>query len=76
MERALVLVEKKIKEGASGSSQEEKKKMEAELQTLKKGHIYRNELIMLSSNVQEERGMKKFIEDFRAQQQKSGKGCQ
>jgi len=75
LERALALVEKKIK-GASGSSQEEKKKMEAELQELKKGNIYRNDLVALSSNVQEERGVKRFIEDFRTQQEKSGKGCQ
>jgi 2',3'-cyclic-nucleotide 2'-phosphodiesterase (5'-nucleotidase family) len=75
LERALALVERKIKEGAPGSS-EEKKKMEAELQELKKGNIYRNELIALSSNVQEEPGMKKFIEDLRAQLQQPGKGCQ
>ena len=76
MERALVLVEKRVREGASGASQEEKKKMEAELQALKEGNSYRNELVMLSSNVQEEREVKKFIEDFRAQQEKQGKGCQ
>jgi 5'-nucleotidase/UDP-sugar diphosphatase len=75
LERALALVERKIKEGAPGSS-EEKKKMEAELLELKKGNIYRNELIALSSNVQEEPGMKKFIEDLRAQLQQPGKGCQ
>jgi len=76
LERELAVAEKKIKEGASGSAQEEKKRMEAELQELKKGNIYRNELVALSSNVQEERGMKRFIEDLRAQQQKPGTGCQ
>lgn len=78
LERALAAVEKNIniKERTSGSSQEEKKRIETELQELKKGNIYRNEIIMLSANVQEEQGMKRFIEDFRAQQRQSGKGCQ
>jgi 2',3'-cyclic-nucleotide 2'-phosphodiesterase (5'-nucleotidase family) len=76
LERALDVSEKNIKERASGSSPEERNKMEAELQALKKGNIYRNELIMLSTNVQEDPGVKKFIEDFRTQQRQSGKGCQ
>ncbi len=76
LERALARLEKKIKEGTSGSSQEEKKRIETALQELKKGNAYRNELIALSSNVQEEPGMKKFIEDLRAQLQQPGKGCQ
>lgn len=76
LERALARLEKKIKEGTSGSSQEEKKRMETELQELKKGNNYRNELIMLSSNVQEDPGVKRFIEEFRAQQRQSGKRCQ
>jgi 5'-nucleotidase/UDP-sugar diphosphatase len=76
LERALAAIEKKIKEGSSGASQEEKKSIETELQELKNGNPYHNEIIMLSSDVQEEQGMKRFIEDLRAQQQKSGKGCQ
>ena len=76
LERELALVERKIKEGRAVASQDEKKKIEAELQELKKGNIYRNEIIMLSANVQEEPGVKRFIEDSRAQQQKTGKGCQ
>jgi 2',3'-cyclic-nucleotide 2'-phosphodiesterase (5'-nucleotidase family) len=74
LERALVLVERKVKEGKAAAL-EEKKKIEVELLELKKGNTYRNELIALSSTVQEEPGVKKFIEDFRAQQQ-VGKGCQ
>jgi 2',3'-cyclic-nucleotide 2'-phosphodiesterase (5'-nucleotidase family) len=76
LERELALVERKVKQGASGSSQEEKKRIEAELQEVKKGNIYRNELIALSADVREEPGVKRFIEDFRAQQRQSGKGCQ
>lgn len=76
LERALVLVEKRITQGASGSSPEEKKRMETELQELKKGNTYRNEIIALSSNVREEQGVKKLIEDFKAQQRQAGKGCQ
>jgi len=72
--RALAVAERRIREGASGSF-EEKKKMEAELQELKEGNIYHNELIALSSNVQEERGMKRFIEDFRSKKGELGKGC-
>ncbi|OGP53201.1 MAG: hypothetical protein A2Y65_01050 [Deltaproteobacteria bacterium RBG_13_52_11] len=76
LERELVVVDKKMKEVASGSLQDEKKKMEVELQQLNKGNIYRNELITLSSKFQEERGVQKLIEDFRAKQQKLEKGCQ
>jgi 2',3'-cyclic-nucleotide 2'-phosphodiesterase (5'-nucleotidase family) len=76
LERALAPVERKIKEGSAGTSPEEKKRMETELQELKKGNTYRNELVALSSNVREEQGVKRFIEDFKAQQQKPGKGCQ
>jgi 2',3'-cyclic-nucleotide 2'-phosphodiesterase (5'-nucleotidase family) len=75
LERALAAADK-IKGSSPGPSPEEKKKMEAELQELKKGNIYRNELVMLGANVQEDPGVKRFIEDFRAQQQKTGKGCQ
>jgi 2',3'-cyclic-nucleotide 2'-phosphodiesterase (5'-nucleotidase family) len=76
LERELALVERKIKEGRAGASPDEKKKIETELLELKKGNIYRNELIALSSTVQEEPGVKKFIEDLRAQLQQPGKGCQ
>jgi 2',3'-cyclic-nucleotide 2'-phosphodiesterase (5'-nucleotidase family) len=75
LERALALVERKIKEGTSGSFLEEKKRIETELQELKKGNTYRNELIALSANVQEDPEVKRFIEDFRTQQRQSGKGC-
>jgi hypothetical protein len=76
LERELALVEKRIPQGASGSSPEDKKRMETELQELKKGNTYRNEIIALSANVREEQGVKKLIEDFRAQQRQAGKGCQ
>jgi 5'-nucleotidase/UDP-sugar diphosphatase len=76
LERELVVIDKKMKEGASGSLKEEKKKMEAELQELNKGNIYRSELITLSSQFQEDQGVKQLIEDFRAKQEKLGKGCQ
>ena len=72
--RALAVAEKRIREGASGSF-EEKKKMEAELQELKEGNIYRNELVALSANVREEPGVKRFIEDFRSKKGELGKGC-
>ncbi len=76
LERDLALVERKTKEGRTGASQDEKKKIESELLELKKSNVYRNELIALSSTVQEDQGVKRFIEDFRAQQRQSGKGCQ
>lgn len=76
LETELMVVEKNMMERASGSSQEEKKKMEAGLQELKKGNIYRNELMMLSSNVQEEQGVQHLIDDFRATKEGVGKGCQ
>jgi 2',3'-cyclic-nucleotide 2'-phosphodiesterase (5'-nucleotidase family) len=76
LERDLVLVERKTKEGRTGASPDEKKKIEAELLELKKGNIYHNDLIAFSANVREEQGVKRFIEDFRAQQQTQGKGCQ
>jgi len=75
LERALLMAERKIKEGASGSP-EEKKKLEAELQALREGNIYRNELITLSPQFQEDQGVKQLIEDFRARQQQPEKGCQ
>jgi 5'-nucleotidase/UDP-sugar diphosphatase len=75
LERELVLVERKAKEGKAAAS-EEKKKIEIELLELKKRNIYRNELTALSSTVREEPEVKKFIKDFRAQQQQTGKGCQ
>jgi len=75
LERALVLVERKIKEGSAGASPDEKKKIETELQELKKGNTYRNELMALSSNVREEQGVKRFIEDFRSKKGELEKGC-
>ena len=75
LERALALVETKIKQGVSGGSLEEKKRIETELQKLKKGNTYRNELVALSSNVREEQGVKKFIEDFRSKKGELDKGC-
>jgi 2',3'-cyclic-nucleotide 2'-phosphodiesterase (5'-nucleotidase family) len=76
LERALALVERKIKEGSAGASPEEKKRMETELQELKKGNTYRNELMALSANVREDPAVKQFIDDCRAQEKQSGKGCQ
>jgi 2',3'-cyclic-nucleotide 2'-phosphodiesterase (5'-nucleotidase family) len=76
LERALALVERKIKEGSAGASPDEKEKIETELQALKKGNTYRNELMVLSANVREDPAVKQFIEDRRAQEKQSGKGCQ
>jgi len=75
LERALALVERKIKEGSAGASPDEKKKIETELLELKKGNTYRNELMALSSNVREEQGVKRFIEDFRSKKGELEKGC-
>jgi 2',3'-cyclic-nucleotide 2'-phosphodiesterase (5'-nucleotidase family) len=75
-ELALVEKDKDMEEGATGSlKKEEKKKMESELQELKKGNIYRNELIMVSSQFEDEQGVKHLIDDFRATKGKEGKGC-
>jgi 5'-nucleotidase/UDP-sugar diphosphatase len=76
LERELTLVERKIREGRAGAPLDDKKKIETELQELKKGNTYRNELISLSSTVREEPGMKTFMEDFRTKQRQAGKGCQ
>jgi hypothetical protein len=75
LETELVVMEKKVQEGLSGSF-EEKKKKEEELRELKKGNIYRNELIMLSSQFQAEEGVQRLIDDFRATRATVGKGCQ
>jgi len=76
LERELAVVDGKIKAGAKGSFQESKKKMEAELQELKKGNTYRNELIVLSSRFREDRKVQKLIADFSAKQRQLRKGCQ
>jgi 2',3'-cyclic-nucleotide 2'-phosphodiesterase (5'-nucleotidase family) len=76
LETELALVEKDMEEGSTGSlKKEEKKKMEAELQELKKGNIYRNELIMVSSQFEDEEEIKHLIDDFRATKGKEGRGC-
>ncbi|MBN1255721.1 MAG: bifunctional metallophosphatase/5'-nucleotidase [Deltaproteobacteria bacterium] len=76
LERELTVVEDKIKAGAKGSFAESKKKMEAELQELKKSNTYRNELIMLSSRFSEDPQVQKLITDFSAKQKELQKGCQ
>lgn len=76
LERELAVVEGKIKAGASGSFTELKQKMEAELEELRQGNSYRNELIILSSKFREDRKVQKLIVDFRAQQRQLKKGCQ
>ncbi len=75
LERDLAQVERKTREGKTGASLDEKKKIEAELLELKKRNIYRNELIALSANVREEPGVKKFIEDFRSKKGELEKAC-
>jgi len=76
LEKELAVVDGKIKAGATGSFKESKKKMESELQELKKGNTYRNELIVLSSRFREDPQVQKLIADFRAQQRQLKKGCQ
>jgi len=76
LERELAVAEDKIKAGAKGSFTESKKKMEAELQELKKGNRYRNELIMLSSRFREDPQVQQLIADFSAKQRQLRKGCQ
>jgi 2',3'-cyclic-nucleotide 2'-phosphodiesterase (5'-nucleotidase family) len=75
LETELVVIDKKMREGASGSLKEKKKEMEAELQELIKGNTYRNEFIMLSSQFQEDQGVQKLIDDSRAKHQEMNKGC-
>jgi 2',3'-cyclic-nucleotide 2'-phosphodiesterase (5'-nucleotidase family) len=76
LERELAALEKRIKEGTAGSFSEAKERMEAELHELKRGNIYRSELIMLSSEVREDRAVQKLIEDFKDQHQRLEQGCQ
>jgi 5'-nucleotidase/UDP-sugar diphosphatase len=76
LERELAVVEGKIKGGAAGSFTELKKTMEAELQELKKGNIYCNELVVLSSSFREDPAVQKLIVDFSAKQRQLRKGCQ
>ena len=76
LEKELAVVDGKIKAGARGSFTESKEKMEVELQELKQGNTYRNELIMLSSRVREEPQVQKFIADFSTKQRQLRKGCQ
>jgi len=76
LERELAVVNDKIKAGSSGSFKELKQKMEAELQELKKGNSYRNELIMLSSRFREDPQVQKLIAAFSAKQKQLRQGCQ
>jgi 5'-nucleotidase/UDP-sugar diphosphatase len=57
-------------------STEVKQKMESEVEELRQGNSYRNELIMLSSRFQEDSAVQKLIADFSAQQKQLQKGCQ
>jgi 2',3'-cyclic-nucleotide 2'-phosphodiesterase (5'-nucleotidase family) len=76
LETELAVAEKNMKEGALRSSQEEKKKIEERFQELKTGNIYRNEIIVLSSQFQDEQGVQHLIDDFRTTKAAKGKGCQ
>lgn len=75
LERDLAVIKRKIKEGAAGSFEEVKTKIEVHLRELKKGNIYRNQLIRLSSSVQEDPKVKRLIEDFSARKKELKKGC-
>jgi 2',3'-cyclic-nucleotide 2'-phosphodiesterase (5'-nucleotidase family) len=58
-----------------GVSAEGRQRIEAELQELRQGNSYRNELIVLSSTFQEDPAVQKLIAHFSAQQKKLKTGC-
>jgi 2',3'-cyclic-nucleotide 2'-phosphodiesterase (5'-nucleotidase family) len=72
LERELAVEGGKTKGVASA---EVKQRMEAELEELRQGNSYRNELIMLSSRFREDPQVQKLIADFSAQQKKLKAGC-
>jgi len=75
LERDLAVVNRRIKEGAPRNFEELKTKMEAQLRELKGGNIYRNQLILLSSRLQEDKGVKRLMQDFSAKKKELKKRC-
>jgi 2',3'-cyclic-nucleotide 2'-phosphodiesterase (5'-nucleotidase family) len=75
LEKELAGVEGEIERGASGSFTELKQKIEAELEDLNQGNIYRNELIRLSTRFQEDQEVKELVKEYSAQMQELRKGC-
>ncbi|MBW2038563.1 MAG: hypothetical protein JRI46_03065 [Deltaproteobacteria bacterium] len=75
LERDLAVVNNKIKGGAPGNFEKVKAKMEAQLRELKRGNIYRNQLILLSSRLQEDKGVKRLMQDFSAKKKELKKRC-
>jgi 2',3'-cyclic-nucleotide 2'-phosphodiesterase (5'-nucleotidase family) len=72
LEREMAIESGKIKGGVSA---EGRQRMEAELEELRQGNSYRNELIVLSSTFREDPAVQKLIADFSAQQKKLNAGC-
>jgi 2',3'-cyclic-nucleotide 2'-phosphodiesterase (5'-nucleotidase family) len=72
LERQLAMELGKTKGGASAEMRYNK---EAELEALKKGNSYRNELIMLSSRFREDQKVNALVKEFSAQMQELNKGC-
>jgi 5'-nucleotidase/UDP-sugar diphosphatase len=75
LERELTILEGKAKQGKSGTFLEQKQKMEAELEELREGNSYRNELIVLSSRFREDQKVNNLVKEFSAQMQELNKGC-
>ncbi len=75
LERELDVLEGTIKQGTSGSLTERKQKLKAELEELRQGNSYRNELVVLSSRIREDHAVQKLIRDFSAQRNKLNTGC-
>jgi 2',3'-cyclic-nucleotide 2'-phosphodiesterase (5'-nucleotidase family) len=73
LERELAREGGKTKGGASA---EARQMMEAELEELRQGNSYRNELIMIKSTFREDPEVQKLIEDFSVQQKKLKSGCE
>lgn len=72
LEREVAVESGKIKGGVSA---EGRQRMEAELEELRRGNSYRNELIVLSSTFREDPAVQKLIADFSAQQKRLKAGC-
>ena len=72
LERKLAVEARKTKGGASA---EARQMMEAELEELRQGNSYRNELIMIKSTFREDPEVQTLIKDFSVQQKKLKSGC-
>ena len=72
LERELVIKSGKTTGGASA---EIRHNIEAELEVLREGNTYRNELIMLSSRFREDQKVNALVKEFSAQMQEINKGC-